>query len=84
MNPNDRVAAVRTEASNVASNKGLVKESKLSKINGRDVYRDPDTGNLYAVDTQHGRFEMVNGKNGKHMGEVDLGFNPTKPADTSG
>ncbi len=29
-------------------------------------YRDSKTGNLYAVDSQHGRFEMLNAK-GKHQ-----------------
>jgi len=35
------------------------------------VYKGND-GNLYAVDSQHGRFEVVNPKNGKHLGEVDI------------
>ncbi len=78
-----RVATVRSKAEEVAKNAGLVKDSKLSKINGRDMYKDPKTGDLYSVDTQHGRFEKTNSK-GKHLGEFDFDFKPTKPADTSG
>ncbi|NMD72720.1 hypothetical protein HHO41_21060 [Bacillus sp. DNRA2] len=81
--PAERVAAVRTKVQEVAKNNGLIKDSKLSKINGRDVYKDPKTGDLYSVDTQHGRFEKTNSK-GKHQGEVDFDFKPTKPADVSG
>jgi len=62
-----RVATVSSKAEEVAKNAGLVKDSKLSKINGRDMYKDPKTGDLYSVDTQHGRFEKTNSK-GKHLG----------------
>jgi len=48
-----RVATVSSKAEEVAKNAGLVKDSKLSKINGRDMYKDPKTGDLYSVDTQH-------------------------------
>ncbi|MCY8006241.1 colicin E3/pyocin S6 family cytotoxin [Bacillus haynesii] len=44
---------------------------------------DSKTGKYYAVDTQHGRFEIVN-KRGKHQGEVDFNLNETKPADKLG
>ncbi|WP_442969276.1 hypothetical protein [Pseudomonas sp. Q1-7] len=30
---------------------------------------------MYAVDTQHGRFEVLSSR-GKHMGEVDMGLAP--------
>jgi hypothetical protein len=83
LSPAERVATVRSKAQEVANNAGLVKDSKLSKINGRDVYKDPKTGDLYSVDTQHGRFEKSNSQ-GKHLGEVDFDFKSTKPADTSG
>ncbi len=83
MPPNERVAAVKTEAESVAENKGLEWDRTLSKINKRDVYRDPNTGNLYSLDTQHGRFEVLN-KKGIHMGEVDFNLNFTKIADKSG
>ncbi|PXV84119.1 putative cytotoxic protein [Lachnotalea glycerini] len=83
MSPNERVAAVKEKASKVAKEKNLVKDSKLSKRNGRDIYKDPKTGEYYAVDSQHGRFEHLN-KRGKHIGEVDFDFNSTKSADSSG
>lgn len=81
--PAERVATVKIKVQEVAKNNGLIKESKLSRINGRAVYKDPKTGDLYSVDTQHGRFEKTNSK-GKHQGEVDFDFKPTKPADASG
>ncbi|UVJ46610.1 colicin E3/pyocin S6 family cytotoxin [Pseudomonas sp. LS1212] len=61
----------------------MVKDNKLSKLNGRDVYKGKD-GNLYALDTQHGRFEVVSSKSGKHLGEVDFGLSQTKLPDRSG
>jgi len=73
--PGERVAQVRQKAKEVADNLGWVKDKKITRLNGRDVYRGND-GNLYSVDTQHGRFEKVNPKNGKHMGEVDIDLNP--------
>lgn len=83
MSPNERVATVKTETQKVASENGLVKDKRLSRINNRDVYRDKNTDTLYSVDTQHGRFEVLNEK-GVHVGEVDLDFNMTKDADLSG
>lgn len=83
MNVNERVALIRTTAMETAQQNNWKKDSRLSKQNGRDVYVDPKTGNYYALDTQHGRFEVVN-KKGKHQGEVDFNLNPTKPADRSG
>ena len=62
---------------------GLVKNNKLSKLNGRDVY-DSNDGYLHAMDTQYGRFEVINPKNGKHLGEVNFAFKQTKPADKTG
>lgn len=59
-----------------------MKDNKLTKLNNRDVYRGAD-GNLYALDTQHGRFEVVSSK-GKHLGEVDFSMQVRKPADPSG
>lgn len=44
---------------------------------------DKSTGYLYAVDSQHGRFEVLN-RNGKHLGEVNFNFELTKPGDSSG
>nr|WP_238474192.1 hemagglutinin repeat-containing protein [Pseudomonas cavernicola] len=67
--PGERVAEVKKTAQEVAVSYGWKKDSKLSRTNGRDVYVS-QSGGLYAVDTQHGRFEVVNGKTGAHMGEV--------------
>ncbi|HEX3047112.1 MAG TPA: polymorphic toxin-type HINT domain-containing protein, partial [Bacillota bacterium] len=83
MSPNERVATVRQTAMGVAQTNGWVKDSKLSKINGRDVYRDPQTGTLYAVDSQHGRLEVCTA-DGEHLGEMNMDGQQTKPADTSG
>ena len=52
-------------------------------MNGRDIYKDPKTGEYYSVDTQHGRFEHLD-KRGNHLGEVNFDFNGTKSADISG
>jgi filamentous hemagglutinin len=79
----ERVAQIKDMASKVAFTNNLVKSNKLSKLNNRDVYEGHD-GNLYALDTQHGIFEVINPKNGKHLGEVDFEFNQKKPADKSG
>ena len=77
------MATVKEKARKVAKEKGLIKDSKLSKLNGRDIYKNSKTGEYYSVDTQHGRFEYLN-KRGKHLGEVDFEFKPTKEADISG
>jgi uncharacterized DUF497 family protein len=81
--PDPDVAVVKTTLRDVASENGWVKDNKLSRMNGRDVYRDPSTGNLYAVDTQHGRFEMTNSR-GTHLGEIDISGMQSDPADRSG
>ena len=54
----------------------------MKKNKGRTIYTDSD-GLNYSLDTQHGRFEILN-KKGKHQGEVDFGSRVTKKADTSG
>ncbi|MFD2503154.1 polymorphic toxin-type HINT domain-containing protein [Paenibacillus septentrionalis] len=83
MSSNERVATVRSTASDIASQLKWTKDSKLTRINGRDVYYDSASGNYYALDTQHGRFEVVN-KRGKHQGEVNFNLDPTKSADKKG
>ncbi len=82
MDPGERVGTVKREARAIADNKGFVKNKSVSRKNNLDVYTDPKTNDLYAVDTQHGTFEHCN-KRGKHLGEVDFDFNPTKDADKS-
>ncbi|WP_133125721.1 colicin E3/pyocin S6 family cytotoxin [Xanthomonas prunicola] len=66
-------------ASAVAADNGLVKYNKLTRINGRDVYSSKD-GSLFAVDSQHGRFEVVDAETDRHLGEVDFSFSSTKSA----
>ncbi|MDQ1212871.1 hypothetical protein QE436_002185 [Pantoea anthophila] len=68
--PGERVAIVKQTAAKVVAEHGLIKDSKLTKMNNRDVYRGTD-GNLYALDTQHGRFEVVTPQ-GKHVMEVNF------------
>ena len=81
--PGERIAIIKQTAPKVAAEHGMVKDNQLTKKNGgRDVYRGQD-GNLYALDTQHGRFEVVSPK-GKHLGEVDFSMQVRKPADPSG
>ena len=80
---NIRVATIIEKANEIAKMRGLVKDNKLSKINKRIVYKDKNTGDFYSLDTQHGRFEHLN-KGGKHLGEVNFNFEPTKNADNSG
>lgn len=83
LSPRERVAMVKETAPQVAAANSMVKDNLLTKKNGgRDVYRGQD-GNLYALDTQHGRFEVVSPK-GKHLGEVDFSMQISKPADPSG
>ncbi|MDE3739082.1 colicin E3/pyocin S6 family cytotoxin [Pseudomonas resinovorans] len=81
--PGERVAKVKQVASGVAAEYGMIKDNELSRINGRDVYKSAD-GRIYAVDTQHGRFEMLSSR-GKHLGEVDMGLTPiSNSVDASG
>ena len=79
----EKIAKIKSTARDIAKQNSWTKNNKLSKRNKRDVYYDSETGNYYALDTQHGRFEVVN-KKGKHLGEVDFSLNATKPADKSG
>jgi hypothetical protein len=69
------VARVGTEAERQAARHGFQRDRGLSTLNNRDVYRDPGTGHLYSVDTQHGRFEHC-APNGNHLGEVKLDLTP--------
>ncbi|MBI6680981.1 hypothetical protein [Pseudomonas viridiflava] len=69
--PGERVAQIKSAAASVTVANGLVKNNKLSELNGRDVYGSND-GILYTMDTQHGRFEVINPKNGKHLGRSIL------------
>ena len=72
LSPGERVATIKTVVNSFVKENGWTKDNQLSKMNGRDVYKGKD-GFLYAVDTQHGRFEKINPKNGQHLGEYNLG-----------
>lgn len=48
----------------------MVKDNKLTKLDNQHVYPGTD-GNLYALATQHGRFEAVSPE-GEHLSEVDF------------
>ncbi|MCZ2498764.1 filamentous hemagglutinin N-terminal domain-containing protein [Xylophilus sp. Kf1] len=66
----ERVALIKQESKQVAGANGWVKDNRLTRINDRDVYSSPD-GNLYALDTQHASWEVLNSK-GIHLREVRL------------
>lgn len=71
--PGERVATVKTTAKEVADSLGWKKDSRLSRMNSRDVFVGGD-GFIYSVDTQHGRFGKLNGRSGAHMGDVKSGL----------
>lgn len=73
--PDERVAVVKSRARELAKSLGWKKDNRLTRINDRDVYTIGD-GFLYALDTQHGRLEQVNGKTGKHLGELQFDLAP--------
>ncbi|MCT4708596.1 colicin E3/pyocin S6 family cytotoxin [Enterobacteriaceae bacterium H16N7] len=69
--PGERVAIIKQTVPKVVAEQGMVKDNRLTQMNGgREVYKGQD-GNLYALDTQHARFEVLTSK-GKHLGEVDF------------
>ncbi len=70
MSPAERVIAVKGKIAKVARKNGWEYDSKLSRINDRDVYRTKD-GELRAADTQHGRIEYTD-KKGRHIDEVNI------------
>lgn len=70
MSPAERVIAVKGKIAKVARKNGWEYDSKLSRINDRDVYRTKD-GELRAADTQHGRIEYTD-KIGRHIDEVNI------------
>ena len=83
LDPNDRSVAIKEKSKQVAKDRGLEKDRKLSKRYNRDIYQDPNTKEYYSLDERHGRFEHLN-KRGKHLEEVNFDFIRTKPADPSG
>jgi filamentous hemagglutinin len=79
----ERVAKIKEIAAQVSASLGMVKDNKLTRMNGRNVYKGTD-GYLYALDTMHGSFEKINPKTGVHLGEVDFTMRKITKADTSG
>jgi hypothetical protein len=80
----ERVAQIRIKADEVAKDAGLVRAKNIESLNsGRRIYQDPKTKMYYSVDTQHGRFELLD-KRGKHLGEVDMDLNFKGKTDNSG
>ena len=77
LNPSERVAKVLDKAREIAKHKGWGKTSLSAKNGGREIYYDNNSKKYYAVDTQHGRFELYN-KRGKHLGELKFDFTPVK------
>lgn len=55
----------------------------VARLNYRDVYAGSDVF-LYVLDAQHGRFEKVNKKTGKHLGEIDFELTQRSGPDSSG
>lgn len=72
----ERVAMIKQESKKYANEIGLIKDNKLSSLNNRDVYVDKN-GIIFSLDTQHGEWERINPKNGKHEGSFEL-FDITK------
>ena len=81
--PNEKYVAASGKLKKVAEKNGWEKDNKLTKKNNRTVYRDPEIGKIYAFDTQHGRFEVLD-KNGNHIDEVDIDGKAMGKKDKSG
>ena len=54
----------------------------MKKNKSRTIYTDGN-GLNYSLDTQHGRFEILDRK-GRHQGEIDFGSTVTKSRDKTG
>ena len=82
MKVGERVATHKKMAQEVASKEGWIKNTTLSKKNGRDIFTDK-SGNHYSLDTENGHFEVLD-KRGKHKGSIDFSGNATKKQDKTG
>ena len=78
----ERVSEFKEAALRIAESNNWIKNNKLTKKNNRDIFTDSN-GNHFALDTQHGTFEVLD-KKGKHQGEIDFDGWRKKEADTSG
>jgi len=75
--PGERVAKIREAVQDIVITLGWKRDKTIEKLNlGRTIYRAPD-GTLYSLDTQHARWESINGKTGRHMGESYL-YEPSR------
>ena len=80
----ERVAKILDKAREISKRMGWKKTSLSSRNGGREIYYDANSNKYYAVDTQHGRFELCN-KRGKHLGELKMDLTPVKGSvDASG
>jgi len=61
MSVNDRIAAYKQSAKNIADANGWTKNKRLGRLNGRTVYTDKN-GLNHSLDTLHGRFEVIDKK----------------------
>ena len=78
----ERIAEYKAAGKRVADGNGWKKNDSLTKKNGRDVYSNEE-GEHFALDTQHGSFEVLNSK-GKHQGEINFDGIKIDDADKSG
>lgn len=80
--PGERVARVREAAMEAVTSFGWVRDRRVERLNpGRTVYADSQ-GNLYSLDTQHGRWEKIDGRTGEHISEVHL-YQPDRYVENS-
>lgn len=80
---NERVPEIERTAAERAESKNWEYDTRLSALNNRSVYRDPDTGDLWSVDTYHGTFERCTAR-GLHQGEFNFAFTKTADRDNTG
>ncbi len=78
----ERIAEYKTAGKRVADGNSWKKNDALTKKNGRDIYEGND-GDYFALDTQHGSFEVLD-KKGKHQGEINFEGTKIDGADKSG
>ena len=84
---NNGARAIRRVTSSIQKISKIVPRGQSPRAgtaeNNRTVYRDPETGKIYAFDTQHGRFEVLD-KNGNHIDEVNIDGKAMGKKDKSG
>jgi RHS repeat-associated protein len=78
----ERIAEYKSAGKRVADGNAWKKNDALTKKNGRDIYEDKD-GDFFALDTQHGSFEVLD-KKGKHQGEINFEGTKIDGADKTG